>query len=75
MVRTQIYLPQSMYQQLVAWARQQDLPMAEIIRMLVAKGLKERPQKTGHNLADLAKLNLTGGPKDLSAKMDDYLYG
>ena len=75
MIRTQIYLPTSMYQQLVAWAQQINQPMAGVIRMLVTKGLNERQKKPMNNLADLAKLNITGGPKDLSSKMDEYLYG
>jgi hypothetical protein len=75
MVRTQIYLPTNMYQQLVAWGEQINQPMAEIIRRLISDGLKKKPVKAGNNLLELTKINGRGGPKDLAAKMDEYLYG
>lgn len=31
--------------------------------------------KTANDLTSLSRLAITGGPKDLSAKFDDYLYG
>lgn len=74
MLRTQVYLPQELYSQLVTLARAADLPVAEVIRNALQSGIKTVAKKQ-NDLALLAKLKIKGGPKDLSAKMDKYLYG
>lgn len=74
MIRTQVYLPQDLYNQLLMVARQESLPLAKIIRSALTKGLKTSLKKD-NDLLGLAGLKITGGPKDLSGNLDKYLYG
>ena len=50
--------------------------MGEAMRMILKKALKkkERIISPGNDLWKLARLKIKGGPKDLSGKLDDYLY-
>jgi len=77
MVRTQIYLPIEYQEELAIMAREQGVPKAVIIRKIIKKSLKGKHihPATGSSLLSLSKLGFTGGPKDLSSKMDEYLYG
>ncbi len=43
------------------------------LRLLLIKKIKKVAFK-GNDLLDLAKLKIKGGPKDLSQKLDSYLY-
>ncbi len=74
MIRTQVYLPEDLYSQIMTNARMLSLPAAKVIRDALRRGMK-RNKKIRNNLLSLVKLNLTGGPKDLSANLDTYLYG
>lgn len=76
MLRTQIYLPEEIYQELVLWARKMDLPMAEVVRKILKTGLKKKEEflEKGNDLLALTRLKISGGPKDLSKKFDFYLY-
>lgn len=74
MIRTQVYLSQDLYNQLLIIARQESLPLAKIIRSALTKGLKTNLRKN-NDLLELADLKITGGPKDLSGNLDRYLYG
>lgn len=75
MLRTQIYIPESTHQQAKNLANQLDQTLAELLRRLIITGLEEEKKKIKpKSLASLSKLNLKGGPKDLSEKMDEYLY-
>lgn len=50
--------------------------MAEFIRQCIERGVQE--EKNNHKrapLVSLSKLRFKGGPKDLSKKIDQYLYG
>ena len=52
-------------------------PAAEVLRDFVYKGIvagHQRSKRSG-GLTKLANLNVTGGPADLAAKLDEYLYG
>lgn len=71
MIRTQVYLQDDQYQRIVSLARTGGLPMAEVIRMSISRGLA---MKKKNNLFSLSKLRLRGGPKNLSNRLDDYLY-
>ena len=76
MIRTQIYLPKQLYENIKLQAKMADKPAAQVIREYIDKGMEaqQRPaQKDG--LMKLASLNITGGPKDLASNLDDYLYG
>ena len=78
MVRTQIYLPEEQYKELIQIARRQDKPMAEIIRTYIKIGLKreETIDKSGREvMLSLIGIAKGKGPKDLSINHDHYLYG
>lgn len=75
MLRTQIYIPESIHQQAKNLASQLDQTLAELLRRLIITGLEEEKNKIKpKSLNSLSKLNLQGGPNDLSEKMDEYLY-
>jgi len=75
-MRTQIYLPKDIHQELALWARRMDLPMAEVVRKILKTGLERKEEflGEGNDLLLLAKLKIKGGLKDLSRKFDYYLY-
>lgn len=77
MLRTQIYLPEEFHSQLNDLADKLDLSMGAVIRMILKKGLqkKEEIMTRRNDLWKLANLKIKGGPKDLSKKLDYYLYG
>lgn len=74
MIRTQVFLPETTYQQIRIQAELQNKPAAQIIREALESGIK--PQNKG-NAGD-ALLQLAGlkakGPRDLSKNIDKYLY-
>lgn len=78
MIRTQIYLPERLYTKIKLQARAKGQPAAQLIREQLERGFpgsKNQPKKE-KNLAELAQeLNIRGGPRDLSRRIDDYLYG
>lgn len=75
MKRTQIYIPESVHQAAKIFAHYQDESLAGFLRRLIISGLKEEKKKIKpKTLVSLPKLNITGGPKDLSSNMDKYLY-
>ena len=80
MIRTQIYLTPEIKRELDLLKKRDGLGMGQVIRkVLHAALIKDRSfpnkQKKGNGLLELAKLGIKGGPKDLSARMDEYLYG
>ncbi len=77
MIRTQIYFPKSQYDDVKLRAKLAGKPAAEVVRELVALGLKSesiRPATAYRALDELSKLKFKGGPKDLSQNIDHYLY-
>jgi hypothetical protein len=77
MIRTQIYITKEMHGELVRVARARKEAMAEVIRKFLAQALSHaQPDDSGkHTLKNIANLGFKGGPKDLSKKLDTYLYG
>lgn len=76
MLRTQIYIPENIHQKVKIIANLQNKSMADLIRRLIIAGLiKEEKRIKPKSLDAIAKLNITGGPKNLSSNMDKYLYG
>lgn len=76
MLRTQIYIPENIHQKVKIIANLQNKSMADLIRRLIIVGLiKEEKRIKPKSLDAIAKLNITGGPKNLSSNMDKYLYG
>lgn len=75
MIRTQIYVPETIHQRTKTIARQQKKSMADLYRSFITNGLyKEDISRRQTDLTLLAKLNVKGGPKNLSRDMDKYLY-
>lgn len=74
MIRTQIYIPETIHQAAKLLARRKNKSLAEVIREFIMRGIKQENIQDKKSLDTLTKLNITGGPKDLSSKMDKYLY-
>ena len=77
MIRTQIDLPESLHAQLHSLAKGRGTSFAQLVRQLLIEQLealrmKDHSGKRG--LQSLAKLNLTGGPSDISDNHTTYLY-
>jgi len=77
MVRTQIYLPTQTHQRLMRLAKHREDSMANMVRKFIEEGLSQVTEDNSGMgaLKALAGLKLTGGPADLSANIDRYLYG
>lgn len=73
MIRTQIYLPDDLYRDLKLLANTSGRKFSELVRegaeIVVEKKTKKR-KKFGEGFIGMGK----GAPKDLSSKLDDYLY-
>jgi len=75
MIRTQIYIPDSIHQAAKMLAQEQDRSLAELLRQIIVYGLKEERKKIKpKSLAPLTNLKITGGQKNLSANIDKYIY-
>lgn len=77
MIRTQIYIPEPMHQQLVQLSTARKEPVAKILREFITKGIQTSGIDTSGRSAmrAIANLKFKGGPKDLSKNLDHYLYG
>ncbi len=78
MIRIQLYLPKEEHTLLTHLARERNKPMAEVIRTFIKSGLAKETSidKSGKRaMIAIAGLKQTGGPIDLSANLDHYLYG
>lgn len=76
MIRTQIYLPEDLYQEVRLVAKKEGKKSAQVVRDLLSEGLIRRRKKgtIGEAFLDLASVAVKGGPPDLSTKHDKYLY-
>jgi len=75
MLRTQVYLPEALRQELDIVAKKEKKPTAQIIRELLSEGVRSRHKETvGEALTKLADLGVKGGPSNLSTNIDKYLY-
>ena len=74
MIRTQIYIPETLHERAKTIARKKGKSLATLYRNFIANGLNATKNRGG-DLTTLAKLNLKGGPKNLSRDIDKYLYG
>ncbi len=75
MKRTQVYLPQDLYASLVTISNGRKISVAQVIREALSKYLKEGAATGVDSLLEVAGLNITGGPQDLSKNFNRYLYG
>jgi len=75
MIRTQVYLPEQLYQEINLVSKKEKKAAAQVVRELLEEGLliKKKSNNIGKALIALSKVN-AHGPKDLSNKIDDYLY-
>lgn len=82
MRRLQIYIPEETYQELRTEAYTKNSSIAEVIRQKVSKKTKKAQVNPGKahaeamlKLAKRAEKEGWKGPKDLSSRVDYYLYG
>lgn len=77
MIRTQIYLPKELYQEIDFVAKKEKKAKAQIIREAIEKDMNSKRGNAGDTLlklAAMAKKYKWKGPKDLSTNHDKYLY-
>ena len=78
MIRTQVYLTEEQARDIKLKAKRENKREAEVIRELLSNSLKtipsERHESTGESLLRLAAIGGKGSA-DLSARIDNYLYG
>lgn len=77
MIRTQIYLPKQLYQEVDWVAKKERKPKAQVIREAIEKDMGKKRGNAGDallKLAAMAKKYKWKGPKDLSTNHDKYLY-
>ncbi|MBI2590532.1 MAG: hypothetical protein HYW33_01455 [Candidatus Blackburnbacteria bacterium] len=77
MLRKQIYLTPQIDRELTIRARGEGKSVAEVVRESLARdlGVENKRQNAGEFLLELASDAASGGPKDLSTNLFDYLYG
>ena len=75
MIRTQVYLPEQLYQEITIVSKKEKKAAAQVVRELLEEGLliKRKNTSIGKALLLLSKINAQG-PKDLSTNIDNYLY-
>ena len=74
MLRTQLYLPEELRQQIDVVARKEKKPAAQVIRELLKVGIDTKEQESiGTAFKRLSNLRAKG-PADLSTNIDKYLY-
>ncbi len=75
MIRTQIYLPEAIHKKLTLLRTKYKRSVAQIVREALERHLREESIDQENDILKLAEIGISGGPKDLSARVDDYLYG
>ncbi len=74
MLRTQIYLPENLYQKLLALKKAKDTSLGKIIREVLEKNIGEEEKNLGNDLLEFVQGGMRGGIKDASVKFNQYLY-
>jgi len=75
MLRTQIYLPEDLRQEIDAVARKEKKSASQVIRELLNEGVNNKHKETaGAAMIRLSTLKVKGGPPNLSVNLDKYLY-
>lgn len=75
MIRTQIYIPETLHQRAKTVAGRNRESLAKLLRRFILNGLQAESKVRDKDLTALAKLNVRGGPKNLSRDIDSYIYG
>ncbi|OGC97472.1 hypothetical protein A2634_02195 [Candidatus Amesbacteria bacterium RIFCSPHIGHO2_01_FULL_48_32] len=73
MIRTQVYIPEDLHRDLMLLAKREGTNFSSLIR----KGAEEVVRKKKAKKKDWRKFVglIKGGPRDVSSKIDYYLYG
>ena len=74
MKRAQFYLPEELYQLLEIEAKKEKRAVADLTRELLIESLAKRKAQKKNIFIELAK-TAGRGPKDLSTKYKEYLFG
>jgi hypothetical protein len=78
MIKKQIYISKPTDQELIRIAQVKGKKVAEVVRTFIEEGIQKTNDIDYSGRAALQKLvhlKFKGGPKDLSANLDHYLYG
>jgi len=79
MKRTQIYLPEELYQELSEQSRRKNISLSETIRERITYKIAPTAKSLQAIAMDLVKegekLSWKGVPKDLSRRIDEVVYG
>lgn len=75
MIRTQVYLPKHLHQEINIIAKREKKAAAQVVRELLEEGLSIKKKNNNIGKAFIALSKVGGkGPKDLSDNIDEYLY-
>lgn len=75
MIRTQVYIPDDLHGDLMLLARQEGVNFSSLVRDGVREVIKKKRAKRMGDWRKFIGAGGKGGPKDLSSKIDYYLYG
>ena len=81
MLKTYLYIPDNLKEKIERTAETQNKSKAEVIRQALEKGISSVVQQGTVSaqsllrIAEVGEKNKPHGPKDLSANLDDYLWG
>lgn len=81
MLKTYLYVPQELNKEISFLAGVQKTSKAELMRNALREGLNAIKRKKGNSakmllkIAEIGRKHNAKGPKDLSTKMDKYLWG
>lgn len=75
MVRTQVYLPEDLYNQVHLLSRSSGTNFSTLLREGLSHVVAQRNKPKKKDWTRFVGAGGPGGPKDLSKKIDYYLYG
>ena len=76
MIRTQLYLPEELRLELRLLAQQLNVPVAEVVRKALIKGIPQVKKKKARGLdVIVGMIKFDKAPKNLSENLDRYLFG
>jgi len=76
MIRTQVYLPDDLYKEMLLVSQSFNIKTSDLFREGLKKEIKYKTKKnkTSFPLMNLIATGSKGGPKDLATNHDYYLY-
>ena len=75
MIRTQVYIPEDLHRDLMLLTNQTGMNFSQLIREGVETVIRKKKIKKNKKWGEGFIGAIKGGPKDLSSKIDYYLYG